>query len=59
MAAALELRGAALRLALPAALELRGAALDLASQVVDGEAGRSEPSGGLGETGRRRETGGR
>jgi hypothetical protein len=58
-AAALELRDAALRLALPAALELRGAALDLASQVVDGEAGRSEPSGGLGETGRRRETGGR
>jgi len=59
MAAALELRGAALRLALPAALELRSAALDLASQVVDGEAGRTEPSGGLGETGRRRETGGR
>ena len=59
MAAALELRGAALRLSLPAVLELRGAALDLANQVVDGEAGRSEPSGGLGETGRRRETGGR
>ena len=59
MAAVLELRGAVLRLALPAALELRGAALDLASQVVDGAAGRSELSGGLGETGRRRETGGR